>query len=346
MCEYEFRNGRRCVERATRGSSYCILHVDIPNEINSPEYQRIVDLKEGKTERKIQNRDFNFEGARLVQISIALENEQIDADVNFDNAKIKRDATLSALTIQGNVIFDGAEIGEDLNFMRLKISGDIKLSRNARIGGNLIFKMAEVEGNIYFQNSLISGWIDFEGAKIHGNVFGDKSEIGGGSFLPAANIDGALSFRGTKFKHPITQQIACMAAKAILEKYGDRGGADLHFYREMQARRKQKDPLRRYIMELPIEIVFGYGVKPKRLLSSWFLMMAIFALIYWFGGLIQGATGIGDDLSFSITTAMTPVIGGYLPQPGIGQLATKIEAILGTIFWLSLVATFARKYMR
>ncbi|NQE54249.1 hypothetical protein C5S29_11700 [ANME-1 cluster archaeon GoMg3.2] len=35
MREYEFLNGKRCMEEALQGSKYCILHVDLPEDEKS-----------------------------------------------------------------------------------------------------------------------------------------------------------------------------------------------------------------------------------------------------------------------------------------------------------------------
>ena len=102
-------------------------------------------------------------------------------------------------------------------------------------------------------------------------------------------------------------------AKNVMEKAGDRDAADEHFYREMEAKRKQKGidkqyfdyeyllvsevgyeeisstelkKLRKFFIHNGTEyfifqVVFGYGVHPLRLWSFWFFFVGIFAAIYF-----------------------------------------------------------------
>ena len=48
MCEYKFRNGRKCEEKAFEKSKYCILHIELLEDEGSEEFKRINELKEEK----------------------------------------------------------------------------------------------------------------------------------------------------------------------------------------------------------------------------------------------------------------------------------------------------------
>ena len=169
-----------------------------------------------------------------------------------------------------------------------------------------------------------------------------------------------------------------------MEKAGDRDAADSHFYREMEAKRKQKGfdkryfdyeillfstvsweeidskelkYLRKYLIHDKIEyfifqIVFGYGVHPLRLWLWWFFFVGVFAAIYWIGKGVKDATTLQplteplEYIWFSITVAVTPGFAGNKPVAGWYQLITGLEAIFGTFMWAAFITTFAKKYMR
>jgi hypothetical protein len=76
-----------------------------------------------------------------------------------------------------------------------------------------------------------------------------------------ADITGALTFREAKFTHMEAQEEACRKAKQTWETLGDRKIADDHFYREMEAKRKQKPWRWRGLDVLVAQTYFGYGVK-------------------------------------------------------------------------------------
>ena len=156
----------------------------------------------------------------------------------------------------------------------------------------------------------------------------------------------------------------------------------------MEAKRKQLRESEKNIkklrglLELPLQYVFGYGVKPLRVFGWWFAVVFICAFIYAFGNgilpveytyfsILTAATpGYGAILFnyiywfgnqfektihlwgylwkciyFSTVSAATPGYGGYAPRPGFEVLAA-FEAVFGTFMWAAFIATFARKYMR
>jgi hypothetical protein len=70
MCEYKFRDGEICKEEALRNSKYCILHLDLPEDTESEEFKRNNELKKETVNEKIDNGDFNFEGVKLLEMSL------------------------------------------------------------------------------------------------------------------------------------------------------------------------------------------------------------------------------------------------------------------------------------
>ena len=78
MCEYKFRNGRKCNEEAFEKSKYCILHIELPED---EKFKRIAELKKKKVKEKVDNGDFNFEGAKLFDVYFS--EIEIEKNVNF-----------------------------------------------------------------------------------------------------------------------------------------------------------------------------------------------------------------------------------------------------------------------
>ena len=286
---------------------------------------------------------------------IEFDKAEIDGDAWFNEAKIGRSASFFGAKIGGDAWFNEAKIGE---FVRFK---------GAKIDGNASFKEAEIDGNAMFDDAEVGGDASFEGA-----------EIGGSAWFNRTEIKGSCSFKDAKFKIQNTQEEACRTARKTQERIGDRVSADYHFYREMEAKRKQKyktfslkpilkmmrklgleKPLHKYteflekerriywgFLELPVQYIFGYGVYPWRVIATWLLTVFILAFVYWLGNGIEAADSLWEYIYFSVVTAATPGYGGYHPKPGIYQGLASFEAIFGTFMWAAFIATFARKYMR
>ena len=227
--------------------------------------------------------------------------------------------------------------------------------RGATIKGNASFLKAKMEGNAWFEYAKIKGDVDFT----------------------LSNIT-YLTFKDATFNNMSGQEEACRTARKTQERIGDRVLADYHFYREMEAKRKQKyktfslkpilklirklgleKPIRKHtgflekerriywgFLELPVQYIFGYGVYPWRVIATWLLTVFCLAFVYWLGNGVEAADSLVENIYFSVVTAATPGYGGYHPKPGFYQGLASFEAIFGTFMWAAFIATFARKYMR
>jgi len=185
----------------------------------------------------------------------------------------------------------------------------------------------------------------FIGVNIGKNVSFEGAFIGGDTSFVLAEIKGKLSFENAIFKRPLSQEVSCRKAKKNGEDFGDRIEADYYFYREMEAKRKQKHLIIRFL-ELPVQYIFGYGVYPWRVMATWLLTVFCLAFVYWLGNGVEAANSLWEYIYFSVVTAATPGYGGYRPNPGLYQGLATFEAIFGTFMWAAFIVTFARKYMR
>lgn len=368
MCEYEFHNGEKCKEPILPNCKHCILHIDFPEDEKSERFKKIANLKEQKAEEKARRKDFNFEGARLVKVD--LSGMEIEGDLSFINAAIGRhdwsqegngDVLFNKAIVTGDVLFGGAMIAGQVSFDAAQINGNVRLDGiisgygvsfyESRIkgrlfvagseigrgpfGGDVMFNRAKIDNGFYFLNSKITGGIWFEDAIIAGE-FADFENL---------QITGPLLFSGAKFRDPFAQEQVCRKAKGILASLGDREGADYHFYREMEAKRRQKPCVIRFL-ELPLQYVFGYGTYWWGVLITWFSVVLGSALLFWVGDGVEGANSLWECMYFSIVTATTLGYGDYRPVHGPFQGLASFEAIFGTFMWAAFIAIFARKYMR
>lgn len=205
----------------------------------------------------------------------------------------------------------------------------------------LFDKKTKIDGEIDFSRARV-GLVSFQEAKTMFVSF-ENAQIYYVEFSPEADIAG-LSFRGTEFSLAESQEEACRMAKGICENLGDREEAGYYYYREMEAKRKLKHPLKRFL-EMPVQYCFGYGIYPLRVFFTWFTLILIFALVYWLGNVIEEANSLLECVYFSIQAAVMSGNGAYHPR-SIFNIVASLEVILGIFMWATLIATFARKYMR
>jgi len=174
MAECKYKG---CNEKVFESFDYCILHVELPENEESEEFERLNKLKSEKIQKKIRENDFNFRGAKLYEI-------------NFDNLKIDAPKNIT------------------LNFFKSKIKKNVSFTKSL-VCGDIIFNKADIKGNILFRNNLITGRISFQNTcSKHVNF--SENEILSFIFFKDATISGNLIFKETK-----TFQLDFSGAKQI-----------------------------------------------------------------------------------------------------------------------------------
>lgn len=358
-CKFE-----SCQEDTFEDLDYCILHMELPEDEKSPEFARINELKNKEIKLKVENGEGNFKGIELFEID--LSGLEIKENLFFTRSKVKKDAKFINSKIYGDISFDGSKIGGNVYFESSRIYGSTSFYgshimgniwfdnaiiskylwfEKAKISGEISFNEANIEGSISFQNSNIGENISFYRARIKGNAWFDMAEIKGNAWLEFLQIGGKLNFKNTEFSDPGSQEKCCRKAKKIWENIGDREKADYYFYREMEAKRKQKSYYIQY-MEMVVQYPFGYGVYPYRLLITFIVALLSFALIFWIIEGMQNTNSLMQNIKFSFLTMIIPAYGVINAKSGIYGLLTIIEAIIGAFTWPTFIVTFARKYMR
>lgn len=358
-CKY-----RTCNGKAFEESDYCILHIQLPEDENSDYFKRINDLKNNEVENKKQKGDYNFKGVNL--FSADFNNIKTEYDVIFANAVIRNDFQCNNACINGDLWFDNIKIGKHAFFELSRIDGSVSFFK-AEIGGNISFDKAKIGkyawfeglktdgdasfnhvkigGSLSFRKTRVNENVSFYGSHIEGHAWFDNAYIGGNTWFDFTQIKGGLSFMGTSFRNLKSQEKAFRSAKTIWERLGDREKADYHFYHEMEAKRKQKSFYIRY-PELIVQYLFGYGAYPFRLLSSFFIILLLFALIYWIIGSNNSLYSLLEKIRFSFLVLIIPAYGVISAKSDIYGLFTIVEAFIGAFTWPTFIVTFARKYMR
>lgn len=372
-CAHRFQNGKRsCGEPALPNSTYCILHHELPKNKNSDDYKRIIKLKEDKIEEKIYQKNFNFEGAKL--LSVDLSKLKIDGDINFNDSIIEKFAWFNGSEINGSIRFERAivckeypeddDLQESISFMnsfilkdayflKFKTKGDLNFI-DASIGGALHLSESEF-GACWLYGVEMGKYPWFVGSKIESSIMLDGSHIGviinynpinyfEKPIFDDIKIGGQLSLKETKFGDYKTQEYAFRKSKLVYSKMGNREEEDYYFYKEMEAKRLQKKHLQR-IMEWPIQYIFRYGTEWGIPLTVWILVSFSLGLIFWALDGIDGASCPLQNVYFSFATSFK-LSNTYLPNSNAFLIITTLESIFGTFMWGAFIAIFARKYMR
>ncbi len=313
--------------------------------------------------------------------TISFTRTSFSEDAGFYGAIFTKNARFDEAIFTKNARFDEAIFSEDARFDEAIFSTSSSFC-GASFIGDAWFVQASFSRYVWFLRTTFNAFALFEGASFNAFVWFEGTSFNEYVWFEGTSFSGdILTFKDAYFADTYSQEYACRKAKNLLEKNGDREEAGYHFYREMEAKRKQKESNYRYIdyesllfynetnitpTELKdlfkylrynifeylfIQAIFGYGVHPLRLWGFWMGFAALFAILYWIGGGINNSTpnqplNLLDYLWFSITVAVTPGFAGYKPATGIYQVLAGLEAIFGTFMWAAFITTFARKYMR
>lgn len=329
-------------------------------------------------------------GKPIIDSKISITNSRIDEFVKFTNvifkkeisfsgdfnkAKFSGDASFSEAQFKSVAYFDGTQfclacfdgarfntaarfLGAKFggaNFERAQFGGGAAFE-GVQFKGEASFRLSQFETGAYFSRARFESTTFFWGACFKGVADFSEAQFNSVSFRGAQFEGDELNFRDADFHNDIgSQEIAYRKAKIVSEKAGDREDAGYYFYREMEAKRKQKAWYTRYPEWLFIQLIFGYGVHPFRLMTWWLLIIMAFGIFYWFGKGISGVTQPFDYVKFSFATALAPGYiattinpgySGFQPISVYFHLVAIVEAIFGTFLWAAFIATFARKYMR
>lgn len=349
-CNYKKRDETPCGREVHPSYDKCIFHVDFPPD-DQDECDELGDLKETEFLKKIHDKEFDFEGARLRRVifpdDVFPKNPaQIEGhNLDFYDAIIEGDVKCNDKEVYGPVNFEGAEIRQRTLFNRTIIHGHVYFSK-AILHGNVRFNKATISESVHFDEAIQCGHIYFDGASLKSNVSFDRASINGsGISLDFEKIDGNLSFKKTKFKDPKYQEKSCRRARRTNANTGSRDDEDYHFFREMEAKRKQKKLLVRYL-ELPIQYVIWYWVYPFRVFCSFIGFVVAFGILFWLIAGQHTLEALWSNLRFSFLTLFNPISGIENAGSGLYGTITIVAGLIGIFTWPVFIASLAKKYGR
>jgi len=222
MATCKFKGGYtgRCSEEVYE-DSLCILHLDFPKE-NNPKFAHIIDEKQKRTKKKIEDGDFNFEGAKVYNVLAKGVNVPENSRLMFVCARIRGIVDFTWANIADDVLFDQAKITEKLWFYGAKIGGRASLP-SAEIGGYLSFRTARIGVSLncsgtkvetaYFDSMVVEGDADFIGvtanniqirsAVIKGDAKFDCAKIGERVLLVGTSVSGNASFNSARIGYAL-----------------------------------------------------------------------------------------------------------------------------------------------
>jgi hypothetical protein len=276
----------------------------------------------------------------------------------FDEATFKETASFDGATFNEAASFGETSFRKETNFDKATFMGFARFDKATFIE-RVWFTKVNFDKQVLFSRSNFCKQARFDEIVSKGDM---------------------LTFRDAIFIYANSQEDACRRAKNILSKAGNREEEEYHFYKEMEAKRKQRgifdissfkpktfqtlraenlSIIRRFLWYDVIENVFvqkmfGYGVHPIRLMISWGAIVLVFSFFYWHGKGLFGTTDWLDYFKVSFATAIAPGYIAAIINPESGgyrlvseyQLVAMIETIIGTFLWAGFIATFAKKYMR
>ncbi len=194
------------------------------------------------------------------------------------------------------------------------------------------------------------------------------------------DVNGIVSFEKTTFLEPSAQEAAYRTAKQIWETLGNKDKSDECFYKEMEAKRKQKKPsfsfknavqssilmwrdksergtqllnhksIKRYLksytdyyLEWPIQHITGYWVYPSKVLRAFAIFVFFFGLLFWLIGQSVTAAALGNSMWQSFLTLFNPIGKIENAQPRFFGAVTVIAGFIGLLTWPVFIATLAKK---
>ena len=141
--------------------------------------------------------------------------------------------------------------------------------------------------------------------------------------------------------------------KRNMQRHGDYSQAGNFYYREMEMRRKGTETKKKRLWLEIYRSLAGYGEKPERIVSTSFLAVLMFALLYWISECLQYSTENPAPLQqfleaiySSFIIFIVAGIGNIYPINNLGRVLIICEAVTGVFLIVLFVATFFRKMIR
>ncbi len=385
-----------CGRPTHKESKYCIFHAKA-GEKEKKEFNKA--LKKYIEEIKENNLDYNFFGF-IFMGSINFNKEFIVntfKNANFMGAAFLDNADFSGTTFEDNTYFCSATFKHYAYF------------ENTTFGGKVDFTFVTFEGNTYFLNVIFKHDLNFfQTTLAPGKILSLKVKN-------RANLSFIYTFlENTYLKLDLGKEVFIDFTDSILrntqikkkeinehilqeqdEKYSEAKNIYLliknnfhsigQYEYESWAFTKEKDmerksyfhfkSLHKWLWSCFLNVLFGYGEKPERVIFSATTIIIVFAFVFMYFGIVSNgglesmpkynilkelSMGIryGDllvrlkDISleqiknclyFSTVTFTTLGLGDFHPVEGWGRIFVGAEAFIGALMMALFIYTFARR---
>lgn len=300
-------------------------------------------------------RSVNFKNHALFMKSIFKTHTDFVSAIFGANALFV-DASISDGIFYDSRFYGVAELGnvqfERATFHRVVFESYARI-KGARFVKEALFPSVTFMRSATFEDSVFEGKVDFSGARAaEGVVF----------TLPARNIV------KKPFLHPEQGVTAYRLAKQAAISNGDlESAADYHFAERCAADVSKlfswSDPAFSHFPKLErikllivglfefvvMRLLFGYGVKPLRIVTTSLFMILLFAFIYSNSHMvcIKEACNLSfiDALFVSTSTFTTLGYYGDFQIEGFMRFLIGSEAFLGTLLMSAFLVVLGRRYM-
>jgi len=286
---------------------------------------------------------------------------KFSGDADFESARFLQIAYFQGATFLGYADFRRVEIFKDTNFRYAQIDGKMDFipekneiinfehtyfSENIRVYANLT--------QCYFWDSNIER-VDLTGSKWDRNI---KKEI-----IIFEEIEARLP---SKVLEDIYRRL-----KQSYQKNGVYSLAGEFYYREMECLRKQLKRFQKLFWSIAFKRLCGYGEKPFNVIGYSFLIIIVFAVIFYYNGIIFYENNVSNILinhdlldffhvNFTInqsikdfllclyTSVITFTTLGYGDVHPIGwsRFFASVEAGIGIFMTALFIFVFTRKMLR
>ena len=231
-------------------------------KIKNSEIQGISNFGEAAFSQEV-----DFSGSKFKDIA-DFRGSKFDGPTDFSGAQFSEEALFSGSQFTGGALFEGCLFNGWADFLGFKVIGHAQFCK-CQFNNRADFLRSRFSGyNADFSESEFSGYTIFRRSKFSEDTYFSRCVFRGDLDFSGSQFKGdVLTFKHSEFSNPKSQEDACRRAKNISEKNGDREEASYHFYREMDARRRQRPWYLRYPELVFIQMIFGYGVHPWRLMT-------------------------------------------------------------------------------
>jgi uncharacterized protein YjbI with pentapeptide repeats len=220
-------------------------------------------------------------------------NVKFRANANFWNVKFGGIANFEDAEFRRNAKFWKAKF-KNGNFKRALVSGEAKFSE-ATFTEDAEFEKAKFGKNAEFDDAEFSKNVRFNNAQFTDNANFDKTCFNGSIDLTRIKFDRLYIYWDEikdKLTYDDTAYILLIENFRNLVFFEDADNCYFQFRTERRKKTKKKDI--KTILDIPLELLYGYGVRPMRVLASSFITI-IFLTVFFYGlgGIVS--YGTADD---------------------------------------------------